>query len=126
MPRRVLTLDLGVTTGWAFFAGRLEYGTITDHYKFLPELVRDLDPTEIIVEKPLIVGNGSLATKLQKIIALTDYAIQGRTWQVVEVRPGQWKPTPEGKAPVPKGITQHERDAIRIGLWYLRYGLQGE
>ena len=120
--RRVLTLDLGVTTGWAFFAGGLEHGTITDHYSALPELVREKDPTVIVVERPLIVGNGALATKLQKVIALTDYTIQGRKAEIVEVSPGQWKPTPEGKAPVPKGITQHERDAIRIGLWYFRYG----
>lgn len=125
MPK-VLTLDLGVTTGWAFFrGGGLESGTITDHYNDLPNLLSDKGPDVIVVEKPLIVGRGELATKLQRIIALFDFHAQGRRWEIVEVSPGQWKPTPEGKAPTPKKLTQHERDAIRMGLWYFRYGLQG-
>jgi len=124
MSETLLTLDLGVTTGWAVFQNRelVNYSQTTMLNSDLPLLLAEYNPDIVILEKPVIF-RGPLGDDLQKIIALAHYFANGRT--VIECEPSDWKPTPAAKSPVPKGTSQHEKDAIRMGLCFIQYWLQG-
>jgi hypothetical protein len=114
----LLSLDLGITTGYAFVDGKgsiLEHGTI----KFVEgeqfaALYRKLEPRHVVAEPPVIV-RGSLGDELTWVIT----SVRSLIPSVVEVPPGAWKDSWWAQAKTPRGISQHERDAIRMAWWYL-------
>jgi hypothetical protein len=119
--KKVLSLDLGVTTGWAVHQldGRLlGHGTIAyAAYGYALASLRDSYVVSYsVAEMPLLTYRGKLRVQLEEVVRQTRRELMR---QVVEIQPADWKSTPSAKAKVPRGITQHERDAIRIGLWYL-------
>jgi hypothetical protein len=125
MPRvpRFLSLDLGITTGYAVYdlygPVLVDYGDIEEE-EFsgtLQRLVRAHTPSYSVAERPVIF-RGELGDRLQKIINGTTFCLYP---ELLLVDPARWKPTPYGKAEVPKGISQHARDAIRLGLWFENY-----
>lgn len=121
MARRLLVLDIGLTTGYAIYmietGDLMEYGEITEH-AYRQELKRLRDQHVVsrsIAERPLIV-RGKLGDRLQKLIAITDQELM-RQIEYCEAK--DWKPSPSSKHPTPRGTSQHIKDAIRIGHWYL-------
>jgi hypothetical protein len=129
---RVLALDLGVTTGWSsiyrFHDGSasvvafstLPYSTYTAS---LPTILQTWRFDHIAIEMPLLVTRGQLRSQLDNVIAWTMSAIGDlpRT----EFYASDWKPTSYAKKKVPRGLSSHERDAIRMGLWFTETRLQG-
>jgi len=77
---------------------------------------------EAVVELPLIEGHGELARALQTVSSIvTSNALPG----VAFIRPADWKQTSFAGVKVPRGLSVHERDAIRIAVWYNYYRLKG-
>lgn len=123
----ILALDIGLTTGYAAI-------TNTSHGEFifdveveehgemgntviemaLPVLLRDHAPREIVIEPPLLIFPGALRDSLQIVV---DH-VKRLCPRAVEIKPAQWKDSPFGATPLPRGLSAHERDAIRLGLWY--------
>lgn len=119
--KRLLALDIGITTGWAVYhvetKDLLEYGEISEH-SFRQELkvLRDRHVVSYsVAERPVII-RGRLGDRLQKLIAIVDQELMR---QVEYIEASRWKPTPAAKYQTPRGTSQHTKDAIRIGYWYL-------
>lgn len=124
--RKLLSLDLGITTGYAVIwaNGELhESGNLNSGFMVtsLAEWITILQPSRSVAELPVIV-RGKLGDELQTVVDATKKAL---TRQVDLVDPAEWKQTPWKKHPLPRGLSTHERDAIRLGLWYLNDRLKG-
>jgi hypothetical protein len=130
---RILALDLGVTTGWASLyrwksdgmatvvsSGILTYEQYTAQ---LPLLLSTWDFDHIVMENPLLIARGQLRSQLENVIAWTMSAI-GETPRT-EILASDWKGTKYAKMKLPRGLTTHERDAIRLGTWFSETRLQG-
>jgi hypothetical protein len=120
VSKRVLSLDVGVTTGYAVHT--LD-GKLLAHGDFdismLREGVKNLRDLHMVsyavAERPVII-RGPLGDKLQEAMNIVSHELMHA---VDFVDPAQWKPTPWGKAPTPRKLSPHQRDAIRLGLWYI-------
>jgi len=127
--KTLLSLDLGLSTGFAVIrndVGLSDYGTIQPDDDFevaLKKLLLDAMPTHSMCERPLIF-KGPLGDQLQ-----TRLIVVGRILdhQVRYVEPAQWKNTRYKTAPIPKDIksNKHEKDAIRMAMWYWDTKLKG-
>ena len=114
----LLSLDLGRTSGFAYFKNRKvrTYGTFTDPDEAYVSM-RDLgQPRYVVVEKPIIV-KGQLGDEMAGLIARTEAEYGGT---IKYVTAAQWKPHPLTKKTIRnlKNISPHERDAICIGVWF--------
>lgn len=129
---RVLALDLGVTTGWASLYRFADGGasvvatgvfTYANYTSALPAILESWDFDHIAIEMPLLVTRGQLRNQLDNVVAWTMSTIEDlpRT----EFYASDWKPTAYAKKKVQRGLTPHERDAIRMGLWFTETRLQG-
>lgn len=129
---RLLALDLGVTTGWASIYRFSDGGAsivangvcVYEQHEAQIELVLsywELD--HVVIEQPLLSFRGQLRDQLDNVVAWTMSAIGDipRT----TVQPTEWKSTPYAKGKLNRGLSQHERDAIRMGLWFAETRLQG-
>jgi hypothetical protein len=124
----ILALDLGYTSGWAYF----KHHKVVRHGTFLIEEadeqyieIRTLgQPMHVVVEKPVII-RGPLGDDMAGLIARTE-AEYGNT--IYNISASQWKPHPLTKKTRPhlRGYTQHEKDAVCMGAWYLFVHLQVE
>lgn len=134
---RVLTLDLGITTGFCvreLNGDLLSLGIVAwpdsengeDTGEKLEEnfhaLVQLYLPSFVVVEAPVLIARGELQGNLATIIRAAKNVFRQHTeW----VTPAQWKPR-FGKIPVrplpEQGhqLTPHERDAYRIAEWWLK------
>lgn len=120
--RTILSLDVGITTGFAVLdvdgleldSTLLVHGTIeaSGLEKWLNTLLLMHKPRWSVAEMPIIV-RGKLGNQLQKIVITVKRTLDH---QVEEITPSEWKPHPLAKTPLPRGLTTHERDAIRLGL----------
>jgi hypothetical protein len=126
---RLTVFDLGVTTGWASFADDdwepAAHGNFpVENFELAWEQVILLWglPQIVVVEKPIIV-RGNLGTVLEGLLYTANKFLSEHN--VVEVEPSEWKPHPIGSSPCPRGLTPHERDAIRMGRWYIATRLEG-
>lgn len=120
---RLLTLDLGLTTGWACVdehTSTLGIGQIPyqDAEAFVNLLSR-YKPDHVLAETPVII-RGPLGEKLTSVITSVRALIPG----VVEIDPAQWKNSWWGDAKAPRGSSQHEKDALRMAYWYLETQLK--
>ena len=119
MPK-ILSLDLGLTTGYAVYQRPgphlLECGDIAEEEfeRNLKVLLRKYTPSEVVAEAPVIV-RGELGNRLQGVMTHAHSILHPH---VLFVDAARWKPTPFAKAECPKGLSQHARDAIRLGLWF--------
>jgi hypothetical protein len=124
----ILALDLGDTTGFAYF----RKGKVWQYGSFLTE---DTDaqylefrtlgrPVHVVVEKPIVI-KGPLGDRMAGLIARTEAEFGGSIYYVTAA---QWKPHPVIKKLRRdlKGRSPHEKDAICIGAWYLIVHLQVE
>lgn len=119
--KKVLSLDLGITTGFAVYTWDgvlLEHGNIDAevYAERLRHLRDDWIVSRSVAELPVII-RGPLGDALQRVIATTERELMR---QVDFVTPSSWKQTPYRKLDPPQGkLTPHERDAIRLGAWYI-------
>jgi hypothetical protein len=129
---RILALDLGVSTGWASLyrykdktASTVASGTIPySEFTFqLPALLRSWEFSHIVMELPLLISRGQLRDQLDNVVAWTFTAIG--TTPRTEVYASEWKGTKYAKMKMSRGLTSHERDAIRMGHWFSEQRLQG-
>jgi len=127
--RHVLSLDLGLTTGWAlldrtaaaetpydYSKALVAHGTIdeVEYERELKFLLLKYTPRWSVAEKPVIF-RGQLGDHLERIVQSTRVILDH---QVVEITAPEWKNSPYRTYPCPRGISAHERDAIRFGAWY--------
>lgn len=118
--KQVLSLDVGVTTGYAVHFlhpfGLVTTGTAD--VDVLEHTLRDIlllhTPSHSVAERPVIV-RGPLGDKLERAMSIVRVALDH---QVEFVDPSQWKQTRFSELGCPGGLTTHERDAIRLGAWY--------
>lgn len=116
----VLGVDAGVTTGLAIVSGddqRVLYhsaSTIED----LPSTLEMVVPTvdEVVVERALAYKTSRLGKQLDLVHKIIDRHCVGTDTHWVDA--SSWKNTDARKYPVPKGVTAHERDAIRVARWF--------
>lgn len=115
----VLGVDAGLTTGLAIVSGDdqrvLHYSTAPP--EALGETLRLLERIvdEVVVERALPYKRSRLGKKLEEVHALVDRACPEAHW----IDASEWKNTEVRMSPVPRGASQHEKDAIRIARWYL-------
>jgi hypothetical protein len=121
--KHVLSLDLGITTGYAVFTYPDQvlqaFGCLEDRdYELALKELRDYYRVSYSVAERPVVIRGKLGDRLQKVIASTERELMR---QVEMVDPHRWKNTPYLKADLPPGgrKSPHEKDAIRLGLWYM-------
>lgn len=122
-----LSLDLGRTTGFAFFRDDdlQKVGEFVDPNEgFL--LIRTLThPDHVVVEKPIVI-RGELGNEMAGLIARTEAEYGDK---ITYVNASQWKPHPLTKRILKntrkKNLSKHEKDAICIAGWFLFVHLQG-
>lgn len=124
--KHCLALDLGVTTGYAVFSESgdlVDYGEITfDQFEENLKWLRDQWFVSWSVAEVPVVFRGPLGKKLEMVTAITRRELMR---QVDEVEASAWKQTSFKTYKVPRGVSQHVRDAIRLGAWYISKRLQG-
>ena len=118
---RLLSLDLGLTTGWALLDEDgvvLNCGDVEqERYKeWLKGFIYEWEPDASVVEKPVII-RGPLGDQLAEIIQDT---LLEALHPIHFVTPAEWKQHPIAKAKVPRKVSAHTKDAIRMGIWWLK------
>lgn len=123
-----MSLDLGITTGWAVFKyGEKEYELAlcgdADQYALGDRLVWITGAYGIdilvVAEKPVVM-RGELGDKLKNVVDVAEDHFDGA---MEYVDPGTWKPTPVAKTPLPRGWNAHQKDATHLGMWFCVYKL---
>jgi hypothetical protein len=122
--RDLLVLDVGVTTGYALFLYREdtdswfmeESGDVELEHLYGWLVMQDVrNPgMEVVVELPGGKTRGTLARKLREAEA----AVREVFPHATHITPSMWKSSPAARLKADGG-SQHQRDAIRIGLWFL-------
>lgn len=115
----VLGVDAGLTTGLAIVSGddqRVLYSGSAQPNE-VEDAVRRCAATvdEVVVERSLPYKRSKLGQQLHSVHRLIERAAPEATW----IDASDWKNTEVRMSPVPRGVTQHEKDAIRICRWYL-------
>lgn len=126
---KVLSLDLGITTGWCvrtldgecLAAGSQEWPGEEGLPVFYRSLVDAYLPSFVVVEAPVLIARGELQGKLAALIREARAIFRNNTdW----ITPSQWKPR-YGKHSIPEDITlstPHAKDAYRMLEWWLKNG----
>jgi len=128
----VLAVDPGITTGWALLTEDgeiLKTGTLgvgdADVFRSLEEIIRTMHHQKQTVEMAIEEfppQRGALGAQLALVVAKVDLAWQTYDLRTRKFTPGEWKTSAVGLSGLPPGmprISQHEKDAIRIGRYYL-------
>lgn len=124
-----LGIDPGVTTGWALVEpGPKVIGSgnfAEDDLKHgLDTIIRAAHnegyALRCVIERVPRSGIGRLAMALQRVgVAVREVVEETYDLDVIEVMPGEWKPSRVAKTtPLKRGkFTPHQRDAIRMTLY---------
>lgn len=127
VSKRLLSLDLGVTSGYAVHTLEgtlLGYGSFyaDECWERMKELLHLHGLISYTVAEPPILMRGPYADALAYVLSRARITYDR---QIQWVNPAQWKQTPVGKSKLPLELSprpdQHARDAIRIGRWWLQY-----
>lgn len=121
MAKKVLAIDLGITTGYAVFIldneEPVEYGEIA--YEELGHRLTQIKLAHLVsysvCERPVII-RGKLGSQLESALSTTRAVFDH---QVRFVDPAQWKQTPFKSSPCPRGTSTHVKDSIRLGRWFM-------
>jgi hypothetical protein len=115
----VLGVDAGVTTGLAIVSGDdqrvLFTGTAQPEDVEQQLLLIQGSVDKIVVERALPYKRSRLGQELQTVHVLIERSCPNAIW----IDASQWKNTEAKHTPVPRGMSSHEKDAIRIARWYL-------
>ena len=128
-----LTIDPGITTGWAVLNGRGEivatsvWGT-GELESSLDALIRVLQTAgwyvRVVIEKMPQTGKmGQLGIKLQKVNRTIRNVVELYELSTVEIAPGEWKPSRTAKlTKVPRTFKKtplmiHQKDAVKMGRY---------
>lgn len=123
---RLLTLDLGLTTGWCvrnmdgscIAAGHVEWPGEEHLSEMFSFYVQHYLPSYVAIEAPVLIARGELQGKLAMLIREAKNVYRTNTdW----ITPAQWKPRFRDY-PLPEDVklaTQHAKDAYRIAQWWL-------
>lgn len=123
--KHLLALDIGITTGYAVYSVGAhgippklkEIGDIQEeNFEQTVKYLRDKYTVSYSVAERPVIMRGDLGNRLARLIAITDHEL---SHQIRFIDPSRWKSSPARKAPTPRGTSQHVKDAIRIGVWYL-------
>lgn len=123
---RLLSLDIGLSTGYCVQTeqgvvleiGVFKFKDATSTRALVKQVIENWGPDATLLEMPVII-RGKLGDELKAVCdAITGIALP----RVSYVTPAQWKGTPEGKSDVPvdSRLSVHERDAYRMGRWWLQ------
>lgn len=124
---QVLSLDLGITTGWCVrnlhgdcvAAGHQEWPGEEGLAIFYRSLIDRYLPSYVVIEAPVLIARGELQGKLAMLIREAKGVFRNNTdW----ITPSQWKPR-YGKHPIPQDVklaTTHAKDAYRMLEWWLK------
>jgi len=120
--KRLLALDIGITTGWAVWAHVQDEWTLFSWGEIYEEgygaqlkhIVHSYKITSSIAERPVII-RGPLGDRLLNLMTTTEAVLS--PLKVVDA--ANWKPSPSKNFPCPAGTSAHEKDAIRLGHWHL-------
>lgn len=122
----ILALDLGRTSGWAYFrkAKLRTHGTFVDPDEAYIEIRTLGQPDHVVVEKPIVI-KGPLGDEMAGLIARTEVEYGDK---ITYITAAQWKPHPLTRKITTqlRGYSTHEKDAICIGAWFLFVHLQVE
>lgn len=123
MNPSILSIDPGGTTGWAFITEhRVETGIITRNTpanRFPQNHVRNALVSLRVKYKPDVTVVERMPMRLQPWLRQIVEDCENIFPQRHLIGPGEWKPV-SGKVPTPlHGVTVHERDAYRMGIFYL-------
>ncbi len=124
---KLLCLDPGITTGWAAIAlvdGKETFSTgnikLDDLSVVLHDFKQFSPPDVVIIEH--------LPEKLDAAMRRVDRIVHEVFTEFIEIMPGTWKPV-TGRKPIPPRqtspyfYTPHERDAYRMGRYYIDFVL---
>ncbi len=118
----LLTLDVGLTTGYALYRGDIlvEAGSIGDQN--LDEALKVLRAKThgngtVIAERTVAPPNSGLGRRLNEIERLVVGAFPHVQW----ISAHDWKPSPARRYQVPKTYGKHTKDAIRMAVWWRKY-----
>ena len=119
-PRRLVSIDAGIETGFASFAYGQFAGAVTVPDNKLDESLERIKlhfPDKVIIER-CIAGPSPNGRRLGAVMAKLEMAFPDAEMYLS----GHWKPVAAGW-PIPPGATQtrHERDCLRMGLWWLKF-----
>jgi hypothetical protein len=114
----VLGVDVGLTTGLAIVSEddqRILLTSVADEDSLagiLDTLIKVVD--EVVVERALIHKRSTLGSKLEAV----HRTIAARCPDAYWIDASLWKNTAVSRTPVPRGLSTHERDAVRIARYY--------
>lgn len=109
--RTLLVLDIGISTGWAYgpVGNPIQWGTLYS-VNDLPSISPD-----IVLGERVAIGNGELGKNLSKLVI----EFKNRFPEMLWVNAGFWKPVANfWTVGYRKTKNRHEKDAIRLHLWY--------
>lgn len=121
----LLSLDLGIKTGWAVLGLRpnndpviYDHGEVGEYDAGLvfPQLKQEWEPDSVLMEKPVLAFPGPLQDDLRRVMLIASAIYPHHE----TVTPSQWKPSPYSRYPLPRGTSKHVRDAVRMGVWWLK------
>jgi hypothetical protein len=124
----LLSLDPGLTTGWAILdeAGAIVATGTIDHHDVRIALIRILREQKLdhaVLETVPLEAPGHLADSLRHVLATLGGMLTTYQVEMTYILPGVWKtssvPQPEARW-AGKRLSIHQRDAIRMGRYYLR------
>jgi hypothetical protein len=118
----LLVFDPGITTGYAWFCAgqRQESGAIGENV--LEEGLKSLrakisNGLVVVAERTVAPPNSTLGRDLEQIERLIAGTFPNINW----IKAADWKASPAKRFQIHKGAGPHERDAIRIGVWWMKY-----
>jgi hypothetical protein len=113
----LLVFDPGASTGFAAFTtgGKLLATAVLllDELGEFVHTCQYMDATEVIIEASPQWSHNSPITRLAENFLVSTFP------SATLIPPTRWKSHPVSHFKLDEGTTVHERDAVRLGMWYL-------
>jgi hypothetical protein len=113
----LLVFDPGASTGFAAFTtdGKLLATAVLtiDELEDFIHMCQYMDTTEVVIEASPKWSHNSPITRVAEGHLVTAFP------SAILIPPTRWKSHPASHIKLARNLTQHERDAVRLGTWYL-------
>jgi len=123
---RIIAIDPGGQTGIATFHGKSHelIHTMSVDLDDLERILKSLEPIDLndifVVETPPPDHSSkNLESAIRTIVAVLE-----RVNLINWVMPGHWKPSPQGRLTHLDFPTEHEKDAVRMGMYFIQLELK--